>query len=171
MSGRKTSKRKKPRFDVWPTPEASRDLKKLRGEIRQAAKQARQELAQSGCKAAHYRLTGEGAERICVRRLPRRYRVIIAFPAKDQVVILLVGKRSALLKQGQLKQVAPSKIDVYQRLYEILGIDVPDDEERHPPCCSEGQPPVDPDLVDRYIERSRELQKTKRRSRSRARQL
>lgn len=68
-------------------------------------------------------------------------------------VVLLVGPHDELSPET----------DVYARLYRTLGIEAPDAERRKPPCCVEEEPPIDPDFVDRFIERSRELAREERR--------
>ena len=61
------------------------------------------------------------------------------------------------------------EVDVYRRLYDNLGIELPTAVERkgHPPCCETGTPTVDRDLVDRFIERERELRREERGRRQR----
>lgn len=153
VSGQRASKAG---FDVWPTPTAAEDLGELRGAHAEAAREARALLESSGCKAAHYRLSGEGVEHICVLKLRDNWRMLLMFPAAKEVAILLVGPHER----------ENPEIDVYTRLYEALGIDVPDAEHRRPACCEDGQPPVDPDLLERLIDHSKELTRRKRRSRS-----
>lgn len=115
MSGRKASE---PAFDVWPTPIAAEDLKQLRGPHADAAKQARKDLERSGCTAAHYRLSGTDVEHICVRRLRDNWLMILFFPGPREVAILLVGPHER----------ENPEIDAYRRLYELLGVEVPEDE-------------------------------------------
>src|SRR5664279_2803647 len=132
VSGQRASRQG---FDVWPTPTAAEDLSELRGEHAQAAKEARALLEKSGCKAAHYRLSGKGVEHVCVLKLRDNWRMLLMFPAADEVAILLVGPHER----------ENPEINVYTRLYEALGIGVPHVEHRRPPCCAAGQPPVDAD--------------------------
>jgi hypothetical protein len=53
---------------------------------------------------------------------------------------------------------------VYRRLYASIGIDQPTAAERvgHPPCCPTGEPPVDPEVLERFVERTRELRRESR---------
>jgi hypothetical protein len=149
VSGQRASKQG---FDVWPTPVAAEDLKLLRGEHADAVKRARLELERSGCAAAHYRLSGSDVEHICVLKLRDNWRMLLLFPAAQEVAILLVGPHER----------ENPDVDVYRRLYRLLGVDVPDDEHRRPPCCGDGQPPVDPELLDRIIDRTKELARGRR---------
>lgn len=142
------------KFDVWPTPVASEDLAKLRGDVDGSALAAIQRLKHQGCKAARNRLSGAAVERVCAVVLPRNWRMLIAFPAVDEIAILLVGPHD---------ETNPDT-NIYSRLFRTLGIDVPDDERRKPPCCDEDdRPPVSPDLVDRFLEQARALAKRERR--------
>lgn len=143
-------------FDVWPTRVGEQDLKSLRGKIDVAAKKAVQELKASGCRAAHYRLSGTAVGHICVAVLPRDWRMMIAFPGANEVVVLLVG---------QHHENSP-ETSVYQRLYNYLGIAMPSAERFKPACCDDGVPPVDPELVDRFIEQSKVVERDRRRQAS-----
>jgi hypothetical protein len=155
VSGRKASE---PEFDVWPTRTGAEDLKGLKGAQKKAAQEARAELERSGCAAAHYRLSGAAVERICVMKLRDNWRMLILFPASSEVAILLVGPHER----------ENPDLDVYRRLYALLGVSVPDDEHRKPACCDDdGQAPVDPDLVDEITDRTRDLAREERRSRRR----
>ena len=70
----------------------------------------------------------------------------------------------AVLRVGPHERENPD-LDVYRRLYEALGVEVPDDEHRRPACCEDGQPPVDPESLERLIDRTRELTQQRRRTR------
>ena len=144
-------------FDVWPTPIATDDIDELHGDVRAAAKRKRRELELRGCDAADYRLSGADVEHICVVVLPRRHRMVIAFPAEEEVTILLVGPHDEMNPE----------LNVYTRLYESLEIEVPTDERRKPQCCADGQPSVDADLVDKFLEGSKKLRLGKARRRRR----
>jgi hypothetical protein len=145
-----------PNFEVWTTPVAERQLRDLRGETRRNAKRAMDRLERRGCEAADYHLEGDEVERFCVIDLGRDWRLIVAFPEEDEVAVILVGRH--------IDQKRP-QVDVYRRLYESLGIELPTIAQRkgHPPCCPTGEPPVDRDLVDRFIARERELRRRRRR--------
>jgi hypothetical protein len=143
-----------PPFDVWLTPEAAEDVRALRGQQAHAVKRARAELERIGCQAAHYRLSGAGVEHLCVLKLRDSFRMVLLFPAANEVAILLVGPHDR----------ENPDLDVYCRLYEALGIEVPDAEHRRPACCEDGQPPVDLDLLEQLIDRAKELTRQKRRA-------
>jgi len=148
-----------PKFEVFPTPVGDRQLRDLRGEIRQRAKAAMDDLEQRGCHAAHWHLEGLEVERYCVVDLGRGWRMIVAFPQADPVVVVLVGRH--LDRRPE--------VDVYRRLYDSLGIELPTAVERkgHPPCCPTGEPPIDPEVVDRFIAREEELRRASRGRRQR----
>jgi len=77
--------------------------------------------------------------------------MIVAFPQGAEVAVVLVGRHIERRPE----------INVYRRLYEMLGIELPTVAQRvgHPPCCPTGEAPVDRDLVDRVIARERELRR------------
>lgn len=149
-----------PNFEVWPTAVADRQLRDLRGETRKNAKKAMDRLERRGCEAADYHLEGDEVERLCVVKLGRGWRMIVAFPETDEVAVILLGRH--IEKRPQ--------VDVYRRLYESLGIDLPTITERqgHPPCCPTGEAPVDRNLVDSFIAGTQQLRRrTRRRQRRR----
>ena len=80
--------------------------------------------------------------------------MIVAFPEEDEIAVVLVGRHIERRPE----------IDVYRRLYQNLGIDLPTIAQRtgHPPCCPTGEAPVDRELVDRFIARERELRRGSR---------
>lgn len=132
---------------MWPTPIGGEDIAGLHGDVRAAANQKQQQLRRHGCPAADYRLSGADVEHICIVKLPRKHRMVVAFPSDEEVVILLVGPHDD----------TNPEVDVYARLYEALGIEIPTDRRRKPPCCADGQPPVDAELVDNFLEGSKTL--------------
>jgi hypothetical protein len=147
-----------PKFEVWPTAVANRQLRALRGQTRKNAKLAMDRLERRGCKAADYHLEGDEVERFCVVNLGRDWRMVVAFPGGDEVTVILVGRHIERRPE----------VDVYRRLYDSLGIDLPTITQRkgHPPCCPTGEPPVDRDLVDSFIAGTQQL---RRRTRGRQR--
>jgi hypothetical protein len=108
VSGRKPSR---PSFDVWRTPIAEEDYRKLRADVRQVAGSKEQALARDGCAAADYRLSGELADRFCSLHLMRDWRMIVGFPAPKEVAVLLIGRH-----------IHGSQRDIYGRFYSSLGI-------------------------------------------------
>jgi hypothetical protein len=86
--------------------------------------------------------------------------MIVAFPESDEVAVILVGRHIERRPET----------DVYLRLYDSLGIDLPTITQRqgHPPCCPTGEPPVDRDLVHSFIAGTQQLRRrTRRRQRRR----
>ena len=144
-------------YEVWSTPVGERQLRELTGPIRENARRAMDNLERSGCRAAHYRLEGDEVERFCVLDLGRDWSMIVAFPEAKEVAVILVGRHID-------KRPA---IDVYRQLYRSIGIDFPTIEERlgHPPCCPDGKPPVDRELVDDFIARAEQLRRERARRR------
>ena len=63
-----------PKFLVWPTAVADRQLRGLRGQTRRNAKLAMDRLERNGCEAADYRLEGDEVECFCVIDLGRDWR-------------------------------------------------------------------------------------------------
>lgn len=97
-------------------------------------------LELEGCAAADYRLSGDAVDHICSLHLYGRFRALVCFPDQETIVILLVGEH-----------LRDHPDDVYRGLYELLGIAAPEARRAKPPCCGDaGEPPVDPDLVDRF---------------------
>lgn len=82
--------------------------------------------------------------------------MVTAYPAEDEVAILLIGEHR-LAAGERVSDGARVFLDVYAALYRGLGLTTwPVGDPEHPdPCCADGQPPVDPDLVDRFIATSR----------------
>lgn len=142
-------------FDVWPTPIATDDFETLPKDVDKVVGQKLRQLRLQGCAAADYRLSGADVEHICIVRLPRRHRMVIAFPGEEEVAVLLVGPHDE----------TNPEVNVYTRLYESLGIEVPEGERRKPPCCSDDQPPVDAELVDSFLDSSKKLRIGKARRR------
>lgn len=80
-----------------------------------------------------YRLTGEHPlTSLCVKHLRGADRAVVAF-VDDAAWVLLVGPHDA----------GDAAVDVYSRLYEILGFEVPMGARTKPPCCgSQGEAPL-----------------------------
>jgi hypothetical protein len=139
------------------TPTGQRSVDALRGKARKSFDAAVKRLAAEGCSAGDYRLTGEGIEHICAIHLYGRHRALVAFPDGESVVVLLVGEHLA----------DDSELDIYRDLYRLLELPKPSAKRTKPPCCTEdGEPPVDPDLLDRFRDAAAEF---RRRSRRRSR--
>jgi hypothetical protein len=106
-------------------------------------------LERRGCAAAHYRLAGPNSDigRVCVVHLSRDWRLILGFPAKHEVAVLLIGRH---LRGAR---------NVYARLYRLLGVHAPTEERNKPPCCTDGEPPVDAALVQRIVTNAKRLRR------------
>lgn len=145
-------------FEVTWTPTGERSARELDRPIAEAVDAAEDELSRRGCDAADYRLTGDFVDRICVVRLSYDYRLLVCFPAAEEVVVLLVGRH-----------VKSPRLDVYMRLYAALGLEPPTGERTKPPCCDGEEPPVDEELVDKFIEGMKALRREDRGRRGRTR--
>lgn len=136
-------------FDVWYTPIGRADYNDLRADLKRQVSDAVCALQIHGCSAAHYRLAGTETDvgRICVVRLARDWRIILGFPAPEEVTVLLVGRH---LRGAR---------GIYQRLYVLLGVAEPPQERDKPPCCEDGEPPVDMELVERIVANAKRLRR------------
>jgi len=142
---------------VTITPTGRRSVEALRGKVRKSFDAAVKRLAAEGCAAGDYRLTGEDIEHICAIHLYGRHRALIAFPDEASVVILLVGEHLA----------DDPELDIYRSLYRLLQLPEPSTKRTKPPCCREdGEPPVAPELFDRFREAATELGHRAQRARS-----
>ena len=128
-------------FDVWPTPLAATQLNGLRGTARDAAKQRRQDLIAQGCQAARWRMSGPTVDHLCEVYLTGQWRMIVAFPAPDEVCIVCVGEHD----EG-------SPNNIYNLVYELAGVDPPTGRRRVPCCERANEVPVNPELVDRLAD-------------------
>ena len=139
------------RYLVQATPQARQQIDRLRGDVAKRFRQVAKEIAQRGCQAFGYRLTGQVAEHLCDRHLVGRWRLIAAFAPEDVVWVLVVGEHLD----------ARPEVDVYRALYGLIGVEPEATQERtKPPCCDYGTglpPEVDQDLVDDLVTRSRAL--------------
>ena len=74
------------------------------------------------------------------------------FEAPDRCILLLVAQHTG-------------SENPYQLLYSILGISEPKGPRTKPTCCDpEGQPPIDPDLIERFEQDARPLARSLSRS-------
>jgi len=82
-------------YFVRATPVAERQIAGLRGARRKAYDQFELVLAQSGCGALDYRLTGlDPLPSLCAKHLRGSDRAVVAF-ANDDAWVLLVGPHAA----------------------------------------------------------------------------
>ena len=138
-------------YEVTATPLAQRQIAGLRGPRRKAFDTFVTLLANEGCRALAYRLTGdEPLPRLCVQHLRAHDRVVVTFEGSTAWV-LLVGPHD----EGS------RRADVYTAPYQLAGVDLPEGPRTKPPCCDEDeQPPaVDGALLDDLVRRARSLRR------------
>lgn len=127
---------------VGRTSLAEGRIRNLRTDVGRRIEEIEQRLRDHGCQAADYRLTGEHVDRLCVVHVDGirgGWRVVVAFPEPDAVVVLYVGRHDP--RRG---------LDLYRELYEVVGIAVPAGPRTRPPCCDEaGYPPIDDAVLER----------------------
>ncbi len=142
-------------YRVSITPTGQRSVDALRGKARKSFDAAVQRLSSEGCVAGDYRLSGESVDHICSIQLYGRHRTLVCFPDDESVVVLLVGEHLD----------GDPELDVYRGLYRLLELPEPSTKRTKPPCCDKtGEPPVDPDLLDRFRDKARELNRRGRRA-------
>jgi hypothetical protein len=136
-------------YEVKATPIAQRQVAGLRGPRRKGFDAFVAMLANEGCRALAYRLTGnEPLPRLCVQHLRAKDRVVVAFDGAT-VWVLLVGPHD----EGD------RRTDIYTALYQLAGVDLPETPRTKPPCCDEDdQPPtLDGQVIDDLVRRARSL--------------
>jgi hypothetical protein len=102
-------------------------------------------MRRRGCEAAGVRLTGKALSAICRLDLYGVWRLLTVFEAPDRCILLFVAEHT--------RSASP-----YRMLYAAVGIDEPEEPWTKPSCCdTEGQPRVDPDLVERFERGLRDL--------------
>lgn len=109
------------------------------------------DLAERGCAALQYRVTGEHLDKLCVRHLRGEWRVVVAFqPDEETAWIVLVAEHV---------DDDPGR-NVYDLLYEIVGYRPPADQRRRkPPCCEDdgAAPDATEQMVDLLAARTRDV--------------
>ena len=143
-----------PRFDrrgatltvsTLPTKLARQQIASLRGKAKASFLLAVEDIRRRGCVAAGVRLTGEALSGICRLDLYGAWRLLTVFDAPDRCVLLVVAEHTR-------------SANPYRLLYAALGIDEPEDPRTKPSCCdAEEQPPLAPDLVERFERGLRDL--------------
>jgi hypothetical protein len=121
--------------------------------VRESLRDSIVALERSGCDAAGYRLTGAGVEHFCVVHLRGRWRLLLGFPEPTVAVIVDVGEH---------RDEDPTR-DVYQRLYESLGLTPSAEPREKPPCCDEVGPPVNDQGIEEASDAYRALTRRRRR--------
>jgi hypothetical protein len=141
--------------EVLATPRAEQQIDGLSRRNARVLDQFLNELADGGCRALAYRLSGqEPINHLCVRHLSGSLRVVVAFETPQRAWVLLVGPHDD----------QDAVLNVYAELYKLLGVEPPSDAGRSkPPCCSqsEGLPPVLGDALEEILDRAAKLRKTR----------
>jgi hypothetical protein len=121
-----------------PTQLAREQIASMRGKAKASLLLAVDDIHRRGCAAAGVRLAGEQLSAVCRLDLYGAWRLLTTFEAPDRCILLLVAEHTR-------------SANPYQLLYNAPGIDEPEEPRSKPACCdSEGQPPVAPDLVQRF---------------------
>ena len=122
--------------------------------VRHAYVDAYRAPEREGCRAANYRLSGEGEwPAFCVLTLPSGWRMVIDFPEESEIrVLLLVPHDEAT--------------DPYSLLAQALGVTRTPGVQNKPPCCdSEGPPPPASSLIESELRAVMPKQRRLRRTR------
>jgi hypothetical protein len=128
-----------------PTKQARQQIAALRGKAKASFLLAVQDIRRRGCAAAGVRLAGEALSGICRLDLYGAWRLLTVFEAPDRCVLLLVAEHTR-------------SANPYRLLYAALGIDEPKEPRTKPSCCdAEEQPPIDPDILERFERGLRDL--------------
>jgi hypothetical protein len=81
-----------------------------------------------------------------VSEISGNWRILVGFPEPLEVAIIAIGQHDP--RHG---------LDTYQDLYGILGLPIPEGRRSKPPCCIDGEPPVDTALLDHLEAAARRL--------------
>lgn len=110
----------------------------MRGKAKASFLLAVQDIRHRGCTAAGVRLAGETLSGICRLDLYGAWRLLTVFEAPDRCILLLVAEHTRTANP-------------YHLIYAALGISEPEEPRTKPSCCDDkGQPPIDPDLAERF---------------------
>jgi len=128
-----------------PTQLAREQIASMRGKAKASLLLAVDDIRRRGCAAVGVRLAAEQLSTVCRLDLYGAWRLLTTFEAPDRCILLLVAEHTR-------------SANPYQLLYDALGLDQPEDPRTKPACCdSEGQPPVAPELVERFERGLRDL--------------
>jgi len=128
-----------------PTKQARQQITALRGKAKASFLLAVEDIRRRGCAAAGVWLAGEALAGICRLDLYGAWRLLTVFETPDRCVLLLVAEHTR-------------SANPYRLLYAALGIDEPKEPRTKPSCCdAEGQPPMDPDILERFERGLRDL--------------
>lgn len=142
--------------EVLATSRAGQQIARLHKRQAKVVDQFLNDLANRGCQALAYRLSGPmPIDRLCVKHLSGAIRVVVAFETAVRAWVLLVGPHDN----------KDPILNVYSELYRLIGVDPPDNAGRDkPPCCEEPEerPPVLGTAVTEILERAERLRRTRR---------
>lgn len=152
---RKQERGKRPKFTVTRVAGAAGDAKTVPTKLRPALVGIVERLDREGCRAADYALSGDPPwPHLCALHFDG-WRMIVAFPAPDEVAILKIAPHDRAN-------------DPYREIADELGVPVSTDERTKPPCCDpHGEPPVDPAVVEQLDAAFSKLTRRQQRERSR----
>jgi hypothetical protein len=142
--------------EVLATSRAEQQIAGLRKKQAKAIDQFLDDLANRGCGALAYRLSGAApVDHLCVKHLPGSLRVVVAFETPERAWVLLVGSHDD----------QDTVLNVYSELYRLIGAGPPGNAGRgKPPCCDELEelPPVLGAAITEILDRATRLRKTRR---------
>lgn len=146
---------KPPKFTLSRVGGALEDAKQVPVLLRAKLTAILERLAREGCRAADYALSGPPPwPHLCAVHF-NGWRIVVAFPAEDEVAIVKIARHDA---SG----------DPYREIADDLGLPVSTEPRTKPPCCDpDGEPPVDPQLVENVQAAFAALSQRERRQRSR----
>lgn len=152
---RKRSKSSSPRFRLSRVGSALEDAKQVPVVLRAKMTTAIERLANEGCRAADYALSGPSPwPHLCAVHIDG-WRIIVAFPAEDEVTLVKIARHDV-------------NTDPYREIAEDLGVPISTEPRTKPPCCDPvGEPPLDPQLVAAFEAAFSSLTRRERRARSR----
>ncbi len=155
MPRKKSKAAKPPRFKLSRVGSALEDAKQVPVVLRATLTGIIERLADEGCRAADYALSGPPPwPHLCAVHFDG-WRVVVAFPAEDEVAIVKIARHD------------PTS-DPYREIADDLSLPVSTEPRTKPPCCDpEDEPPVDAQLVEDVQAAFAALTQGERRQRSR----
>lgn len=158
MAKRRRSKPAAPaKFKLSSVGSALEDAKQVPVALRAKLTGVIQRLALDGCRAADYALSGPPPwPHLCAVHFDG-WRVVIVFPAEDEVAILKIAPHDP-------------RHDPYHEIAQDLSLPVSTEPRTKPPCCDpDGEPPVNSQIVADIEAAFSALTRRQRRQRSRRR--
>lgn len=152
---RKKQPPKPPRFALSFVGSALEDAKQVPVKLRAQLTRILEQLSKGGCRAAGYALSGPPPwPHLCSVHFDG-WRVVVAFPADDEVTVVKIAEHDP-------------DTDPYCEIADELGLAVSTEERTKPPCCGpDGEPPIDPQVVEDFGAAFKALTRRERRERSR----